>query len=337
MYTVQVLLSTYNGEAYIKEQLDSILNQEDVSVRLLIRDDGSTDTTKEILRAYGALHKNIQYIYGENVGVTASFFRLFELSDQTVDYYALADQDDVWDTDKLKIACDKLEELHGNHMQTPQQKSKKNNRQKGNQKKKKKQPGINAQTYSIPLLYCSDALNTDEELRPLPDNMQTTGQIRVPDFRNALIENIARGASIVFNQALMSYVRISMPQDIYMHDWWLYLVASCFGEVYYDSTPHYMYRQHAKNALGAASPSGTSKFFRRLRQSKTNGGHVSKQAKAFARIYRVPDDKQIYLNILTKYQDVKKYRKMGISGKYLFRQDKKDNRIFKLMFHSNHL
>ena len=349
MYTVQVLLSTYNGEAYIKEQLDSILNQEGVSVRLLVRDDGSTDSTKDILRAYGALHKNIRYIYGENAGVTASFFRLFELSDETVDFYALADQDDVWDADKLKIACEKLEEMRSEHPIAIQEDSNQNNnnnnnnnnnksnKKKNNRKKKNKQPEYDAGSFPIPLLYCSDALNTDENLCPLPDRMQTIGQTRVPDFRNALIENIARGASIVFNKALMSYVRISMPQNIYMHDWWLYLVASCFGDVYYDSEAHYKYRQHAGNALGAAAPSGISKLSRRLRQSRTNGGHVSKQAEAFARIYRVPEDKQLYLNILTKYQDVKKYRKMGISGKYLFRQDKKDNRIFKLMFYSNHL
>ena len=122
-----------------------------------------------------------------------------------------------------------------------------------------------------------------------------------------------------------------------MHDWWLYLVASCFGEVYYDSAAHYKYRQHAGNTLGAAAPSGCSKFFRRLKQSRTNGGHISRQAKAFERIYNVPEEKKQFLHILTKYQDVKAYRKMGKSGKYLFRQNKKDNRVFQLMFYSNHL
>lgn len=81
MYTVQVLLSTYNGEAYLKEQLDSILNQKNVAVKLFVRDDGSSDGTVDILRAYAALHDNICYLCGENCGVVASFFRLFELSD----------------------------------------------------------------------------------------------------------------------------------------------------------------------------------------------------------------------------------------------------------------
>ena len=81
MYTVQVLLSTYNGETYLKEQLDSILNQKNVAVKLFVRDDGSSDGTVDILRAYAALHDNICYLCGENCGVVASFFRLFELSD----------------------------------------------------------------------------------------------------------------------------------------------------------------------------------------------------------------------------------------------------------------
>ena len=251
--------------------------------------------------------------------MVASFFRLFELSDPDVDFYALSDQDDVWDEDKLSIACQKLEQM----------------RKSKSQKKKKNDSQI--RTFTTPLLYCCDAWNTDDALNPLSESMQTAGKELIPDFRNALIENIARGASIVFNQALMSYIRISMPQDIYMHDWWLYLVASCFGEVYYDSAAHYKYRQHAGNTLGAAAPSGCSKFFRRLKQSRTNGGHISRQAKAFERIYHVPEEKQQFLNIVTKYQDVKSYRKMGKSGKYLFRQNKKDNRVFQLMFYSNHL
>ena len=111
MYTVQVLLSTYNGEAYLKEQLDSILNQKNVAVKLFVRDDGSSDGTVDILRAYAALHDNICYLCGENCGVVASFFRLFELSDPDVDFYALSDQDDVWDEDKLSIACQKLEQM----------------------------------------------------------------------------------------------------------------------------------------------------------------------------------------------------------------------------------
>ena len=85
MNTVQVLVSTYNGEEYICNQLNSILEQKDVSVKILIRDDGSTDSTPQILREYANTYENITYIRGKNCGVVASFFRLFELADPEAD------------------------------------------------------------------------------------------------------------------------------------------------------------------------------------------------------------------------------------------------------------
>lgn len=382
MYTVQVLLSTYNGETYLEEQIESILNQKDVNVRLLVRDDGSIDGTADILRMYATTCENVFYYRGENSGVVASYFRLFETSDSDVDFYALADQDDVWEPDKLITACKQLEamreanpetitvetlQLSGNQITASDKKqdtATPSKQGKGKKKRGKKNKAKNTQeeatttqpdntpevdaleqpvvlspirAYKTPLLYCSAATNTNENLELLPENSQEAGKTLTPDFRNALIENIARGNSIVFNQGLMSYVKISMPQDIYMHDWWLYLVASCFGHVYYDPTPHYKYRQHQGNALGAAGGGKLKKLQRRLSQSKTNGGHVSRQAKAFERIYHIPEDKVEYLRIVTQYQTSKKYRQMGRSGEYLFRQNPNDQKIFCLMFKTNHL
>lgn len=354
MYTVQVLLSTYNGEKYIKEQIDSILKQKDVNVRLLIRDDGSTDGTNEILLSYALNNENVFYYRGENSGVVASFFRLFETADFDVDFYALADQDDVWEEDKLIVACRQLEAMrtakdvaqHAEASVPSDSGSQKTSGKKRGKKKKKKQQEVvqtapadesPIRTYRTPLLYCGASLNTNEALEPCPNQDIASGYDIVPDFRNALIENIARGGSIVFNHGLMTYVRIAMPQDIYMHDWWLYLVASCFGEVFYDATPHYKYRQHEGNVLGAATGGKLKKLRRRLIQSKTNGGHVSRQAKAFERVYHVPKDKLEYVRILTQYQTSKKYRRMGRSGEYLFRQNPSDQKIFRLMFKTNHL
>ena len=301
MYTIQVLLSTYNGEEYLCNQIDSILNQKDVNVKLLIRDDGSTDSTPSMLREYANTHENITYFNGKNHGVIASFFRLFELADYEADYYALADQDDVWDDDKLITACSRLNETEP----------------------------------LLPALYCCDAVVTDTELNPIAKRAKTRELI--PDFKNALIENIARGGSIVFNQTLLRNIQIPMPTGIYMHDWWLYMVASCFGTVIYDSTPHYKYRQHTDNVLGAASTSFFSRLKRRFRQSRENGGHVLAQAEAFSRTYAVPEDKQESLDVITCYRKSLQNRFKGFSGKYLFRQSKGDNLIFRFLFFTNHL
>ena len=95
MKTVAVLMSTYNGENYIKEQIESIFNQKGVIVKLYVRDDGSKDRTLEILKDY-----NVNLEKGTNIGYIKSFMWLIK-NVPFADYYALADQDDVWDEDKL--------------------------------------------------------------------------------------------------------------------------------------------------------------------------------------------------------------------------------------------
>jgi glycosyltransferase involved in cell wall biosynthesis len=85
---VQVLLSTYNGEKYLKEQLDSLLAQDYPSIDILIRDDGSKDSTKQILTRYED-HKNIRVIYGSNIGITASFLELLKISEPEAEFFCL--------------------------------------------------------------------------------------------------------------------------------------------------------------------------------------------------------------------------------------------------------
>ena len=108
MKKVQVIMSSYNGEKFIKKQIDSILNQQNVEVSLLIRDDGSKDGTIEILRDYEN-RGLIKVIYGKNIGPTASFLKLIDECDNA-DYYSFSDQDDVWLEDKLSTAVKILEE-----------------------------------------------------------------------------------------------------------------------------------------------------------------------------------------------------------------------------------
>ena len=107
-YSVCVLMSTYNGEKYIKEQLDSILSQVGVELSVLIRDDGSSDSTLSIIKDYAEQNKNIKYYVGENIKPAQSFIDLI-FNSPDADYYALSDQDDVWDKDKLKCAIDLLQ------------------------------------------------------------------------------------------------------------------------------------------------------------------------------------------------------------------------------------
>lgn len=309
MYKVQVLLSTYNGEKYIREQLDSILAQKDVEVSVLIRDDGSTDSTIDIINDYCSRNSDIKLIKGSNMGACKSYFELFKEADMGYDYYALSDQDDYWYEDKLAVACSKL-------------------------------AGIDNKE-NKPLLYCCEADITDENLNTsgkdtTAEEAKTSFPIKKPGFGNALIENIARGGSVVFNPTLLGMVRIDAPADCYMHDWWLYLLATCFGKAIHDNKAYYKYRQHKDNVLGA-STSKLGIIKRRLSQSKTNKGHVSRQAIAFGKLYEIPEKKKIQLDVIASYQSSFKQRLRGLSGKYLYRQSKSDNMVFRMLFLTNHL
>lgn len=103
---VSVLMSTYNGEKYLEEQIKSIINQKGVDVFLTIRDDGSRDNTRNILDKYSKIN-NIKVIFGENIGYRKSFLWLLDNSG-VADFYAFADQDDIWEKNKIKVAINKL-------------------------------------------------------------------------------------------------------------------------------------------------------------------------------------------------------------------------------------
>lgn len=307
MYNVQVLLSSYNGEKYIARQLDTILAQKGVEVSVLVRDDGSTDRTTDILKDYEEKYSNISVIYSDNKGVVASFFELFKRCNHECDFFALSDQDDVWDEDKLLVACNKLTK--------------------------------NVKSYkTTPAMYCCEPEITDENLNPICDVSVQGKRVR-PSFQNALLENIAKGGGIVFSNSLLPYIENGKPEYVYMHDWWIYLTASCFGKVFYDPRKHYKYRQHSGNVLGAA-PSGRALMKRRLAQSKTNKGHVSRQARAFAKFFskqNISDKNQKSLDIICNYNTSFRKRLAGFSGRYLYRQGKRDNLIFRVLFFTNHL
>ena len=103
---ITVLLSAYNGEKYIREQLDSILAQEGVDCKVLVRDDGSRDNTKEILNEYTTL--GVSWYTGKNIGWAKSVMDLIKVAPES-DYYAFSDQDDVWLPNKLSVGISFLE------------------------------------------------------------------------------------------------------------------------------------------------------------------------------------------------------------------------------------
>ena len=210
---VQILLSTYNGAKYLKPLMESLLAQDYPHIEILVRDDGSNDGTVDLLQQYAAANTNIKVVPSVNLGFVKSFFKLLELSSPTADYIALCDQDDVWLRDKVSRAVELLSRYPG----------------------------------EIPLLYCSRLAVVDENLKLL-------GYTDVPrkglSFRNALVEcPPGLGATILLNQKARQLL-YDFPQEIYSHDWWIYLVLSCFGNIIYDEEPRILYRKHTSNVFG---------------------------------------------------------------------------------------
>jgi glycosyltransferase involved in cell wall biosynthesis len=214
---VAILLCTYNGQKYLAEQLDSIDSQSYPNWQLWVSDDGSKDGTHEILETYQkhwppgrlSIHE------GPGQGFAANFLSLTCKADIHADHYAYADQDDIWDTDKLTKAVSWLETIPDD----------------------------------VPALYCSrtrlvDANNHEIGLSPLFH--------RPPSFANALTQNIAGGNTMVFNHAArMALSEIEDINTIVTHDWWAYLVVTgCGGQVFYDKYPTLRYRQHEENLVG---------------------------------------------------------------------------------------
>lgn len=211
---VDVLLATYNGAAWLRPQLDSLLQQVGVDFHIYIRDDGSSDATPALLAEYATRHPDsISLVHKEEAdksrGGTANFLKLLARHSDA-EYFAFCDQDDVWPVDRLQVAVAALSALHG------------------------------------PRLYCGAVTYVDADLNVLGNSSHAV----MPGLHNALVENIAQGCTMVFDAGLRRLVAERIPTRAAIHDWWMYLVATAFGHVIYDPVPRLLYRQHGANEVG---------------------------------------------------------------------------------------
>lgn len=214
--SVAILLCTYNGAGYLADQLASIVLPEDVRGHIYVSDDGSTDETIPILRAYseanGSLPLSIRE--GPQEGHCANFLSLLCAPDVQGDYFAFCDQDDVWDRDKMPRALTALRAIEAGG----------------------------------PALYGTRTRSQTPSsgkggLSPLFK--------RPPGFSNALLQNIAGGNTMVMNACARELLKEAGEVDVVMHDWWSYLLVSgAGGVVIYDPEPSLTYRQHEGNLVG---------------------------------------------------------------------------------------
>ncbi|HFI0143654.1 TPA: glycosyltransferase family 2 protein [Streptococcus suis] len=214
---VNILMSTYNGQQFLAEQIRSIQDQTYTDWTLLVRDDGSSDKTREILQDFASQDSRIRLIDVEetkNLGVIKSFHRLVHY--EQADYYFFSDQDDVWLPDKLAVS---LQE---------------------------------AQSYPTdqPLMVYMDLTVVDQDLQVMTESMiRSQSHHANTQLVQELTENTVTGGVAMINHSLASLW--TKTEDIIMHDWYLALLASAFGKLVFIDKAGELYRQHADNVLGA--------------------------------------------------------------------------------------
>ena len=214
MKKITVVMSAYNGSKYVEAQLDSIFQQVGVKVLCYVRDDGSTDDTLQVLKKYASTSGDLIICEGENVGWERSFLLALKDAPQA-DYYAFADQDDIWFEDKLISGIKMLEK-------------------EGSKNK--------------PCMYHCNKISVTEDLKPLAHQVRRTP--RPLNRQNALIQEYAQGCSIIMNENARQLVTKYIPREKIAHDYWCGLLCYLFGEVIYDNKPHFYHISHGNNASG---------------------------------------------------------------------------------------
>jgi glycosyltransferase involved in cell wall biosynthesis len=214
--SVAILMCTYNGELFLKEQLDSIQNQEYQNWTLYVSDDGSRDKTLKILKSYQNRwgKDKLHILKGPRQGFQKNFMSLITSKKIYADFYMLCDQDDVWLSQKITTAITYLED----------------------------------QDQTRPQLYCGRTSYVNKKLKFIELSELF---LRPRSFHNAIVQSIAGGNTMAYNNALKKIPSLFPELKIISHDWWLYILCELSGGItYYDSHSYILYRQHERSLIG---------------------------------------------------------------------------------------
>lgn len=274
---IEVLLAAFDGASYIEEQLNSILNQTIADIRILVSDDGSRDGTRGILERYEKQYPGrVVCVYRPKEGkyqnrgkrIPAPAMNFFWLMSQAKgDYVLLSDQDDAWLPEKVEKLLKRMKEI---------------------------------ETTDIPALVFSDMEVADARLKPISPSFFAYSRCNPKrlSLSELLVENPVTGGALMMNRPLTELAS-RIPQACFMHDWWIALCASCFGEIDCVKEPLSRYRQHESNTLGAkrtGSLKDLQERCHRKRQVEENYHRMLWQAASFGKMYGerlTPRERQI--------------------------------------------
>jgi glycosyltransferase involved in cell wall biosynthesis len=290
---VDIILSTYNGKYYLIQQIVSILNQTYKEWQLLIRDDGSTVDTIEIIKKYAnEFPKKIYFIQDKknHLGSCRSYLELIKYA--TSEYIMFCDQDDIWLPNKIEITLKKMKDMEEIYKNKP-------------------------------ILIHTDLKVVDEELNLISDSFWKYQRLNpnVKDLNKILVQNNVTGCTIMINQKFKELLNV-VPSNAIMHDWWINLIASAFGIIGYVKDSTVLYRQHEKNEVGAKeySLSFILSLIFRLKKLLSSIEKIINQGKDFYSIYGnmlTKEQKEVVYNFITLLE-VGRFRRIYRIFKYKF-------------------
>lgn len=290
---IDILMATFNGEKYLRSQIDSILQQKNQDWHLIIRDDCSIDETIAIIKEYQLLRpEQIVFIQADQPGGSAqnNFFQLLQYS--TSSYVMFADQDDVWLSNKVQLTLDKMMQLEQEYGKT------------------------------TPLLVHTDLAVVDKKLKPINASLFAMQDMdaKRDQFNSILVQNIVTGCTMMVNRALLDLI-IKIPEHAIMHDMWFALIAAAFGKIGFIKQPTLLYRQHGNNANGAKNVKTLQYLLWKLSSGKEiHQGLVQQyqQAEEFLNLYEehLPLQQKQMLKDYASLEEANIFRKFEVLNQY---------------------
>jgi glycosyltransferase involved in cell wall biosynthesis len=293
---IDILLATYNGEKYLHQQIDSIINQTYNNWRIIVRDDCSSDDTAKILLEYKKKLKGRFIIVSngnKNLGPAFNYIELLKNSSSR--YCMFCDQDDYWLPDKIELSVNKLNEYSG-----------------------------------VPALIYTDLEVVDWELKKMDIS---SPEIKPGDlyYKNIIVCNKITGCTVIINSELRNIVLSGNIDYIIMHDWYLALIASLCGAFGYIDKPTILYRQHQNNTVGIKiknfvywknriiNKNGNDSWNKRRRQVESILNlcdivlpkFVRIELSEFSKLNKYPKIKRIYWHLNHKYFTGTPIEKLG--------------------------
>lgn len=278
---IDVLVATYNGQDYIREQLDSILNQTYKNIRIIISDDCSKDNTLSILKEYEKKYNNITiYTHENNLGYKKNFE--FLLNKVDAKYYMLCDQDDVWKKDKIEKSYNKMIEENAD------------------------------------LVY-TDLVVVDENLNEINKSYWNVigkrKKIKLDDINTLYLDNTVTGCTILSKSKFIKDI-LPIPDDTkYMlHDYWIALVVCLKGKITHLDYGSMLYRQHKTNQIGSSKKSLKMDSFTSVRDMFIN--IKLEHYKLYLKYNLIFDDyhKKLNKEAIDYYEDIKNKKIINFKG-----------------------